>query len=84
MPSTTISPGYVLAGFGEHLERTVSRLLEPGHLGIELDADAVLFHVAFNVARHFRIERGHDLRPASGAASHPARGGSGFQPSPDR
>jgi len=33
----------------------------PANAVIELEPDAVLYHVAFDEARHFRIERGHDL-----------------------
>ncbi len=50
-----------MAGLRLHLERAVGCLLEFAHIGVELQADAVLFHVAFDIARHFRIHRRHEL-----------------------
>ncbi len=32
-----------------------------GHAVVELEVDAVLYQITFDEARHFRIERGHDL-----------------------
>jgi hypothetical protein len=50
-----------LAGAREDFQRTVLDRLEPGHPIIEFQSDAVLDHVAFDEARHLRIQRGHDL-----------------------
>ena len=56
-----MSAGCTLAGTREDFQRTVRGLPESGHAVIEFEAYAVLYHVPFDEARHFRIERGHDL-----------------------
>ena len=56
-----MSAGRRLPEAGEDFQRTIGGLLESGHAVVELEPDAVLDHVAFDEARHFRIERGHDL-----------------------
>ena len=50
-----------LAGLGQHLERAVGGLPEPGHAVVELEMHAVLHQVALDQARHLGVERRHHL-----------------------